>query len=192
MYDLGMARISATRNTRVSQFSGAAVDSFTSLGRIVRLGSTAQDSYNQAKPAIAKFDSLVERTKRIANQSARDTIAVDYGLTDPSNKDKALYMRNALAGDVADAEKYTPIAYEQGFPALGPSRGRVTKLENFNSDFSNAVLSAENYYGILPEPQVITNYVTTTTTNPLNWIVPVIALGAGLGLAALAGLFGKK
>lgn len=194
MLALGMARISSTRQTRASYFSQAAVDSFApGLGAPqASMGASAQDYYTRGKAAVARFDSLIERVKRIANKSERDGIAVSYGLTDPSNTDKAMYMRNALAYDVADAEKYSPIAYEQGFPATGPSRGRVAKLESFDGSFEQAVKSAENTYGILPEPETITNYVTTTTQNPLNWVLPVAALGLGIVIAGFAGVFKGK
>lgn len=196
MFALGMARISSTRTTRASYFSEAAVDSFApGLGaQRVGLGANAEEYYLKAKGAIGQFDSLVERVKRIANKTERDGIAVAYGLTSPENKDKAMYMRNALAYDVSEADKFTPTAYEQGFPALGPSRGRVAKLESFNNSFEAAVRNAENLYGILPMPETITNYVTTTTTTtqPLNWILPILALGAGVLVASWAGLFGKK
>lgn len=193
MLALGMARISGSRTTRASYFSGAAVDSFTAgLGApSASLGKTAQDYYNQAKVAVAKFDSLVERLKKVANKTVRDGLAVQYGLTDPSNTDKAMYMRNALAFDISDAEKYSPVAYEEGFPSLGPSRGRVSKLESFDAGFEQSVQQAETTYGILPEPETITNYVTTTTAQPLNWILPVVALGAGIVIAGFAGLFKK-
>lgn len=193
MFALGMARISAPRTTRQSYFSGAVVDSFApGLGAPqASLGATAQNYYDKAKASVSMFDSLVERVKRIANKAERDGIAVTYGLTAPENQDKAMYMRNALAYDLSEAEKYSPIAYEQGFPALGPSRGRVAKLESFDTAFEAAVKNAENMYGILPEPETITNYVTTTTTNPLNWVLPVLALGVGIVIAGFSGVFKK-
>ncbi len=148
-----------------------------------RMGQTAQDFYNRAIPLIQKFDQLVTRTQKIANKAARDQVISDYGLNDPTNTDKALYMRNALASDVANAQKYTPIAYEQGFPSHGPARGRVTKLQNFDSDFEAAVKSAEDQYGILPEPVVIERVVTEQ--GPATSALPYVLVGG----AAIAALF---
>ena len=146
-----------------------------------------------AQAAIQVFDNLVGRTARIANKTVRDQVVADFGLADPGNKDKAMYMRQALASDVANADKYTPVAYEQGFPAMGPSRGRVTKLQNFNSDFKSAVQDAEVTYGILPEPVVITQYLPGQTTSaPINWTIPVVVGGGALVVAALLGAFSKK
>lgn len=157
----------------------------------ISLGQNAQESYVQAKPEIAKFDSLVVRVARIANKTERDRLIDYYGLSEPGNKDKAFYMRNATASCVAEAEKYTPIAYEQGFPAKGPCRGRVTKLRNWNADLEGEVLSAENYYGILPEPVIIERYVTGPQTAEAGsgpWPY-IIAGGGALALLALVGVF---
>jgi hypothetical protein len=195
--------ISSPHGSRSAMFGGS-VGNFFSLGAQMPqyqpayappparyyMGQTAQDYYNRARPEIQKFDTLVERTKRIAGKNARDTVIADYGLTEAANKDKALYMRNALASDVAGAEKYSPVAYEEGFPSRGPSRGRVDKLRSFNSDFEGAVKAAEDMYGILPEPVVIERTVEVPGAAPS--IVPYVVIG-GLGIAALfaLGVFGK-
>lgn len=189
MVQLGMVQISGGRS---SFFSTPVSGQFQLNGQAPwlagpMLGQTAQDYYVRAKAAIAQFDQLLARTARIANQTAREQIVKDFGLNDPANKDLAQYMRNALAGDVADADKYAPVSYEEGFPNHGPSRGRVSKLESFNSDFQSAVKYAEETYGILPEPVVITK--TVTVAGQTNWVLPV-AVGAGaLGIAWLFGAF---
>jgi hypothetical protein len=197
MYQLGMARISSRRTTRASYFSEAAVDSFAPGRGAPGLGAQphpaypalgqAQGYYDSAKTAIAVYDSLVARLQKVANQTARDQIAVQFGLTTPTDNTKAQYMRDALAYDVSVADSST---VDQGFPPTGPSRGRIIKLQSFNNDFEAAVKNAENTYGVLPAPQQITNYVTTQ--NPLNWILPVVAVGAGFVIAGALGLFGKK
>lgn len=186
--------ISGAHGPRSPMFGGAANDFFgmgastpayrPSYARYA-MGQTAQDAYQTAKREIARFDALVERTKRIAGKVARDTVISDFGLSEPENKDKALYMRNALAFDVADAEKYTPVAYEQGFPAQGPSRGRVAKLQSFNQSFEAAVTNGENTTGILPEPVVIEKVVTVAGAVPS--FVPYVVVGA-IGVAALFAL----
>lgn len=201
MIDLGLARIAGHRTTRTSLFSGAASDSFggqrgypepRALGYRA-LGQSAQSFYDQAKQQIARFDSLATRTTKIANKAARDQIIQTYGLNDPTNNNLAAYMRNALQSDVSNAESYTPIAYEQGFPTHGPARGRVSKLKDFNDSFQSDVEQAENTYGILPDPQVITQYITTPGSMNWTWIVPIAGVAVlGLGIAWALGAFGRK
>lgn len=190
MYNLGMVMIGGSgASIRPSLFSTSVVDNFGLAG--ASLGQNAQAYYVNAKSDIAKFDSLVNRVARIANQTLRDQLVSDYGLNDPSNNNKALYMRNALASDVGNAEKFTPIAYEEGFPVRGPSRGRVSKLESFNNDLESAVKDAEITYGILPEPQIITKIVTVpgASTGGTNWTIPIVVAGGGIAVAALLGVF---
>jgi len=188
MYDLGMVMIGGSGGmSRPSFFSGGVMDSFGVAG--YNLGQNdAQQYYVDAKNLISEFDQLAVIVPRISNKVVRDQIATDYGLNDPTNKDKAMYMRNALASDVANAEKYTPIAYEQGFPTHGPARGRVTKLRNFNGDFRGAVKDAEALYELLPTPQVIEK--TVTVPGGTNWTIPLVVAGGGIAVAALLGVFG--
>lgn len=192
MYNLGMVMIGGSGTSiRPSLFATSVMDSFGMGGPV--LGQDAQTYYTNAKSEIAQFDQLISRTQRIANKTVRDQIASDYGLNDPTNKDKAMYMRNALASDVANAEKFTPLAYEEGFPTHGPARGRVNKLHNFNSDFRHAVENAETTYGILPEPQVIEKLVTVpgaAAPGGTNWTIPLVVAGSGIAIAAILGVFG--
>ena len=193
-FDLPIARvaISGSNGPRAPLFGSAAkeifglggygLQSYAPAPRRRFLGQQAQDFYNNAIQEIQKFDSIQARAAKIANKSARDTIIDTYGLNDPTNKDKAMYMRGALASDVANAQKFTPIAYEEGFPTHGPARGRVTKLHNFNRDFEADVKSAEDQYGILPEPVVIERVVTTPGATD---VLPYVLVGG----AALAALF---
>lgn len=192
MYDLGMVMIGGSGTSiRPSLFGSSVVDNFGAGLAGPVLGQNAQQFYVNAKNAIAKYDQIIERVKRIANKTIRDQIVADYGLTEPANKDKSLYMRNALASDVANAEKFTPIAYEEGFPTHGPARGRVTKLNDFTSDFESAVKDAEVTYGILPEPQIIERLVNVpgASTGGTNWTIPLVVAGGGIAVAALLGAF---
>ncbi len=197
-FDLPIARvaISGSNSPRAPLFGVAAKEIFGLGGgynlrgyapapprRRILAQTTAQDFYNNAIQEIQKFDSIQARAAKIANKAARDQIIDTYGLNDPTNKDKAMYMRGALASDVANAQAYTPIAYEQGFPTHGPARGRVTKLHNFNRDFNADVTAAETQYGILPEPVVIERVVTTPAA--AEDILPYVLVGG----AALAALF---
>lgn len=202
------AGISAFKGTRNSMWSPSAKEVFGLGGQAKwnpfkppsimgqSLGQTAQDSYNAALPEMARFDAIKNRALRIANKTERDRIISEYGLNDPTNRDLAQYMRDATFSCVSEAQKYQPIAYEQGFPAKGPCRGRVTKLRNFNSDFESEVRAAEEQYGILPEPVIIERIVTVPgaaaqagMTGPL----PYMIAGAGLLVVlAIIGVFGKR
>lgn len=192
MYNLGMVMIGGSGGVgnRSSLFSASVMDNFGVAG--YNLGQNdAQQYYVDAKNLIAEFDQLAAIVPRISAIQVRNQIASDYGLNDPTDKDKAMYMRNALASDVANAEKYTPIAYEQGFPTHGPARGRVTKLRNFIGDFRGAVKDAEAQYSLLPTPQVIEKTVTVPGGGT-NWTIPLVVAGGGIAVAALLGVFSGK
>lgn len=194
MIPLRMASIGGFNGPRGTMFHGSATDSFQ-VGRLA-LGSnglgvntTGLARYQVAKTELAKYDDLVERTKRIANKTAREQLIDTYGLAEPDNKDKSLYMRNAVASNIADAESYTPINYDI-YTAPGPAKSRPDKLKSFNSDFASDVKYAEDTYGSLPEPQVIER--TTTVSQVPAWVMPVtIGALAVAGLAAF-GVFSKK
>ncbi|HXX95241.1 MAG TPA: hypothetical protein VEN81_16585 [Planctomycetota bacterium] len=193
MHALGMARISAPRSTRASFFSQAAVDSFAPLPAPSALGTRlgqAQGYYDSAKQAIAQFDSIAAALQKVANATVRQQLADQYGLTNPADNSKAMYMRNALAYDVSVADQS---GADAGFPATGPSRGRVSKLQDFNSSFGSDVQNAENTYGVLPAPQVITNYVPVSGTDyTAVYILGAAAIGLGIVVAGYMGLFGHK
>lgn len=194
MIPLRMASIGGFNGPRGSLFHGSATDSF-------RLGSpsnpaqaslgapTGQSIYEEGKRQIANFDALVERTKRVANKTAREQLIDTYGLSEPDNKDKALYMRNATAYSVSQADSYTPINY-MVFEGPGPAKNRPRKLGEFNTDFAKDVKYAEDTYGSLPEPQVIEK--TTTISQVPGWVMPVtIGALAVAGLAAFGVFSGK-
>jgi len=194
MYQLGLAAIAGNR-TRPSMFSINAVETFNApmMGGYT-LGQTGQQVYARAKAAVAKYDTLVARTAKIANKSARDEIIARYGLSEPTNKDKSLYMRNAVAGNIAQVESYTPPNYLIYETRKGPDVGRVDKLEAFNRNFESDLKSAEDTYGILPEPVVIEKLIMVAGEPPAdttNWMIPVGIVLAGAGIYALFKMFGK-
>lgn len=194
-YQINRVAISGSNGPRASLFAPVAREVF-GLGGVmgfnpqlaaIALGQTAETYYTDAKKEIAKFDTLVDRVARLANKAIRDQMIEDYGLTDPSNKDKALYMRGALASDVAQADRFRlpsgEIPYNQGFPERGPSRGRVDKLHDWNRGLGREVQYAETTYGVLPEPVVIERVVTVPGEGTSPW--PYLVVGAGV-VAALA------
>lgn len=158
-----------------------------------KMGQTAENFYFRARQALASFDSLVNRLRRVAYKEGRDMAFRDFGLTNPTNKDLGKYMRDAVAYDLSQADSYTPVAYEQGFPSTGPSRRRVGDLEEVNNDLEDVVKEYERVYGVLPEPVVIDREVpgaiqTVSVTPP--WVLPAaVAAGGVLVLATLFGAF---
>jgi hypothetical protein len=196
MHQLGIAAIAGNR-TRPSMFTMNAVDTFNpSMMGGYSMGQTGQQIYARAKAAIATFDALVGRTAKIANKSARQQVIDTYGLSESGNKDKALYMRNAVAGNVGEVESYTPPNYLIYETRKGPDAGRVDKLEAFNRNFASDVKTAEDTYGILPEPVVIEKLVMVAgepaaSTMP-GWVLPVGVVVVGVGIAAAFGVFSKK
>lgn len=198
-YDLQLVPVSlaGSNGPRGSLFSSSVSDTFGFSGAprsaSPSLGQTkGENIYREAKEEVAEFDSLVTRTARIANKTAREELIRDFGLTDPSNKDKAQYMRDATAYNIRQAESYTPVN-TYIFEASGPAKNRPAKLEDYNNDFQEAVKYAEDTYGILPEPVVIERVVTVPgAAEGGGWVIPAV-VGGGLAIGALAllGVFGK-
>jgi hypothetical protein len=189
-----MASIGGFNGPRGTLFHGSATDSF-SVGRNSLGGSglgvntVGLSRYDLAKKELAQYDTLVERTKRIGNKVQREQLIDTYGLAEPENKDKSLYARNVVAGDLANAESYTPINYDI-YTAPGPAKNRPGRLKDWNSDFAKDVKYAEDTYGILPEAQVIER--TTTVSQVPGWVVPVTIGAAAVAALAVFGVFNKK
>jgi hypothetical protein len=190
MYQMGMVMISGGRS-RSSFFSDRMGDVFGSNGGVSlgspRLGQTGAGTYAQLKTDIAVWDSLIARLQRINNQTARNQIANQFGVNDPTNKDKGQYMRDRSAYHIAQAEAAPGGTDYSLFDSAtaGPAKNDAKDLESFIGDFRTAVANAENQYGFSSTPQVITNYVSTTP----DWVLPVVAGGAALGLLAVLGVF---
>lgn len=147
--------------------------------------TTPEGWYDLAKEELRIYDSLAARTARIANQSARQQIASQYiaGANDPTT---AAYARNAVYADVVyDVERFVPLNY--GAYAVERRQERVVRLQEFNDDFEAAVRSAEDTYGILPEPQVITREVIREREieRAPDLTVPLLVGGGALALALI-------
>lgn len=189
MVPMQMASIGGFNGPRGSLFHGSATDSFRMGSPALGANMVGQERYNEARKQLATFDSLVERAKRIANKQAREDVINTFGLSQPDNKDKALYMRNAVAYDLSNAESYTPINYDI-YTSPGPAKSRPAKLKDFNSDFESAVKYAETTYGSLPEPVVIER--TTTINQTPGWVLPVTIGAVAIAGLAVFGVFSKK
>lgn len=141
------------------------------------LGQQAEQQwFARAKAAVAQYDELWAKTQQIANKTYREELATKYH-TDPSDPDGALYRRNSVAYNLSQAESYTPVNYL--VYSTSQQQNRVSKLENWNSDFKEDVNYGSTQYGLLDEPQVIERTSTITETKAPEWLMP-----AGLGLGA--------
>lgn len=113
------------------------------------LGETPADWYRRAKTAIARFDELLARTARIANQTERNRILAWIGKA--STADTPAYRYATVKSDLqSDVEAFTPPnvnAYQ-----VERRQDRITKLEGFNNELSSMITNAENVYGKLPAP----------------------------------------
>lgn len=141
------------------------------------LGQVEQQWFTRAKAGVAAYDDLWARTQLIGNKTYREQLASKYH-TKPEDQDGALYRRNSVAYNVSQAESYTPVNYR--IFAESQQQNRVTKLEDWNSDFRKDVEYGETNYGVLPAPEVIEQVTTVTKTEVPAWLLP-----AGLGLGAL-------
>lgn len=188
-FDVRPVSISGANGSRATMFASGLGDFFRApSARSPFLGqTTGQGIYDNAKEQIRRFDSFVERTKKLANKQSRERIADDFGLGEPNNKDKAFYERNATAGNVAEADSYTPPNYYI-FEVSGPAKNRPARLQDWNHEFKRAVEDAETTWGILPEPQIIERMVLVPGAATMSPLVPVLVTG-GLVVVGLA-LFG--
>lgn len=149
-----------------------------------RLGEDEQQWFTRAKAAVAAYDDLWNRTQLINNSTYRDQVATKYH-TKPEDQAGALFRRNSVAYKVSESESYTPVNY-QVFTQI-QQQDKVTKLEDFNSDFKKDVEYGEKVYGLLSAPETpVQTIVTQPTTTPAaqpgvpGWLLP-----AGIGLGAL-------
>jgi hypothetical protein len=145
--------------------------------------------YEEAKAAVARFDDLAIRASKIAYKPVRDEIISEYGLLEPGNKDKALYMRGSLQEYVAEVEASTPLNYYVFITDTSRPRNRLNWLQNTDQNFEAAVKDAERTYGSTPEPQVIIKEVPGPAgpTVATDLTVPILI---GASAVALALIFG--
>src|SRR6187455_2944689 len=106
MNSMRVAVLAGYSGPRSSMFAGSASDLFSLGGR--SLGKSGADWYKDAKAAVAQFDDLVVRTRKIANKQAREDLAKEY-IGDPQDRDNGMYRRNGTASNIATAESYTPV-----------------------------------------------------------------------------------
>lgn len=193
MIPLRMASIGGFSSSRGSLFHVSATDSFhlgsPSMPSSASLGAGGQAIYDEGKKQVELFDSFVAQTKHFADKAYRAQLIDTYGLAEPENKDKALYMRNATAASLAKADSYMPINYLV-FEGPGPDKNRPRKLEEFNVDFAKDVKYGLANYDLLPDAQIIER-TTTVSTTP-GWVLPVTIGAVAVAALAAFGVFSGK
>lgn len=138
--------------------------------------------YEDAKAAVAKFDNLATQISKIVYKPTRDQLVSDYGLLEPGNKDKALYMRGTLDEYVKQVEASVPLNYYVFIQDTTRPRNRLSWLTNNDVGMETAVTNAVALYGLTPEPQVIIKEVSGAGGTDLT--VPIL-IGAGAVVLAL-------
>lgn len=144
--------------------------------------------YEEAKAAIATFDSLADRASKIAYKPVRDEIISDYGLLEPENNDKALNQRNDLQQYVAQVDASSPPNYYVFIQSTTRPRNRLDRVKSDDTSLERAVTQAEATYGSLPEPQVIIKEIQVpgapAAATGTDLTVPIL-IGAGAVTIAL-------
>jgi hypothetical protein len=148
---------------------------------------TDREWYDEAKREVTKFDAFVARLRKLANRAAReDLFARHVGIA--SDESSGLYARNSVADDVATAESYRPVNILVF--ALERRRNRVERLDDVNDSFGSDLVTAENSWGILPEPQVIERErIVQAGAGTPSWVAPVVLTALGVAAAAVLGVF---
>ncbi len=145
------------------------------------LGQVDQEWFTRAKAAVARYDELVIRASSIARKDYREDLIRNFN-SKPTDSSSALYRRNTVAFNVSEAEAFSPVNYLVF--SQSQVKNRVSKLEEWNRDFRNAVKQGEELYGSLPEPVI----VTIRQEIPW-WIAPVVVGAASLALLSALGVF---
>lgn len=151
------------------------------------LGQQGTSNYDRAKRQVAKFDAFLETTRKIANKAVREDIFATH-VGDPENRESGIYQRNVVAGNIAEAEGFTPVN-TLVFTQAAVAR-HLDRLDSSNNGFERAVENAEATWGLLPEPVIIERERIIQVTGPTPaWVTPVLVVGVAVAGAALLGLF---
>jgi hypothetical protein len=181
MLSLRPAAISG-RTSRPSLF-GSSVQQSQSFHQT--LGSsgitpTPSDWYERAKEGLAKYDDLVSRTSRIADQAERKKIQDWLGspIVDGTPANSAQQVLTDIREDVESFIPANVNAYQ-----VRSRTEKIEKLEATNQDLMAMVANASAAHGILPVSQGI---IPPPAPDPgPTWLLPVVVVTGALGIAAL-------
>ena len=170
------------RASRQSLF-GSSVQQSQSFHRTLGaadLTSTPSDWYDRAKEGLAKYDDLVSRVSRLADQVERKRIQ-DW-LGSPIVEGTPANAAQAVLTDIReDVELYIPAnvnAYQ-----VSSRTDKIVRLESVNRDLAAMVANASAQHGILPVSQGV---IPAPQPDPgPSWLLPVVVVTGALGIAAL-------
>lgn len=150
---------------------------------------TSADWYLRATKASGRFDDLLARTGRIADQAEREKILNWIGVAAISGT--PAYKYAALKNDMdVNVNNFTPpnvAAYE-----VDGRRDLVTTLEAVDNDFESLVSVGEVNYGVLAQPVVIDRDKIIGQINSSKWTLPIIVGVAAIGVAAVISMLAGK
>lgn len=156
------------------------------------LGQSSAEWYARAKASLARFDEILTRTARIANQTERNRILGWVGKA--STQDTPAYRYATVKNDLQESvEAHTPPAIDAY--KVTRLQHRIEKLENYNNEFGTMVSNAENVYGKLAEPVVIERERIVSTTGgetKTNWTLPLVIGGGAVAVAILVSALSGK
>lgn len=143
------------------------------------LGQAEQSWYARAKSAVVEYGNLWDRAQKVNDKGYRDELATKYH-GNPAATEGALYRRNSVAFNIAEAESHTPISYDVFKPS--EIQDRVNSLEDLNKSFKPELEAGEKKFGVLAETQPVEVGVAAKGKSVPGWVVPSVVC---VGLFAL-------
>lgn len=163
-------------------FFGSSIQQSQSFHRTLGAGSvtpTPSEWYQRAKEGLAKYDDLVSRLSRIADQTERKRIQDWIGspIVDGTPANAAQQVLTDIREDVESFVPANVNAYQV------PTRtDRIESLESVNHDIETMVTNTSAVHGILPVSQGV---IPTPPENPgPTWLLPAVVVAGALGIAA--------
>lgn len=144
------------------------VNSMSGSPKRPELGENDQQWFARAKAAVAQYDDLWARAQVIKDAAYVAQLTTKYH-ANPEDPRGAIYRRNAVAYNVAQAESQTPVNY--ALYQDPKQMERVTKLEEVLASFRKDVEAGES--------------APSTQASAPSWLVPV---GVGVGVLLLGAL----
>jgi hypothetical protein len=167
-----------------SVFASAVAEPFRRRLAGVQLGETPQEWYQRAKTAIAKYENLIARTGRIANQGEKQKITSWVG--SPGDEATPAYRYSRVLDDLrGDVESVSPPNIQAY--SVERRQERIKKLEDFNREFESMVATAESVFGMVTAsaPSAPAPAGTPPEAPASPWVLPVIVGGGAVAITAL-------
>lgn len=166
-------------NTTRPSFFGSSLQQSQGFHAMLGDSMTPADWYRRAKEALAKYDDLVVRVGRVADQAERKNIQEWVG--SPIVEDTPAYHAQQVLTGIRDAETFIPAAVN-----VYQVESRTKKIENLeaiNRDLDAMVTNAAASHGILPASHGVQQ--NKPVTESPGWVLPVVVGVSSLGIAAL-------